>query len=101
MSNCSYRLKIHPVKSSRHGLAKHIFLYAKNIQYLGEIGWPARVFISMTLLPAMNASGAGSHGWAPTNSANLHGGGDADVCVYVCVCAPAWVCARVCACARA
>ena len=33
------------------------------------------LFISMTLLQAMNASGAGRHGWAPMNSANLYGGG--------------------------
>ena len=33
------------------------------------------------LLPAMNASGAGRHGWAPTNSANLYSG---DGGVYVC-----------------
>ena len=32
----------------------------------------------------MNASGAGRHGWAPTNSANLNGGGGG-----VCVCARA------------
>ena len=31
----------------------------------------------------MNASGAGRHGWAPMNSANLYGGGDGDVCVCV------------------
>ena len=42
------------------------------------------LFISMTLLRAMNASGAGRHGWAPTNSANLYGGGDGGVCVCVC-----------------
>ena len=29
----------------------------------------------------MNASGAGRHGWAPTNGANMYGGGDGDVCV--------------------
>ena len=28
----------------------------------------------------MNASGAGRHGWAPMNSANLYGGGDGGVC---------------------
>ena len=44
------------------------------------------LFISMTLLRAMNASGAGRHGWAPMNSANLYGGGG------VCVCS----CMRVC-----
>ena len=37
------------------------------------------LFISMTLLRAMNASGAGRHGWAPMNSANLYGG----LCVSV------------------
>ena len=57
------------------------FVYAKNIKNIGEIGWPARVFISMTLLPAMNATGAGRRGWAPTNSANRYGGGDGAVCV--------------------
>ena len=29
----------------------------------------------------MNASGAGGHGSAPMNSANLYGGGDGGVCV--------------------
>ena len=43
------------------------------------------LFISMTLLRAMNASGAGRHGWAPMNSANLYGG----------VCVLAHACARV------
>ena len=32
----------------------------------------------------MNASGAGRHGWAPMNSANLYRGDDGDVCVCVC-----------------
>ena len=41
------------------------------------------MFISMTLLRAMNVSGAGRHGWAPMNSANLYGGGDGGVCVCV------------------
>ena len=36
----------------------------------------------------MNASGAGHHGWAPTDSANLYGGD-------VCVCVLAHACARV------
>ena len=45
------------------------------------------MFISMTLLPAMNASGAGGHGWAPMNSANLYGGGDGGVCVLAHACA--------------
>ena len=40
------------------------------------------LFISMTLLRARNASGAGRHGWAPMNSANLYGGGDGGV--FVC-----------------
>ena len=49
------------------------------------------LFISMTLLRAMNASGTGRHRWAPMNSANLYGGGDGGgdggVCVlaYACV----------------
>ena len=29
------------------------------------------LFISKTVLPAMNASGAGRHGWAPMNSATV------------------------------
>ena len=48
------------------------------------------LFISMTLLRAMNASGAGRHGCAPLNSANLYGGGVGGVCV------PAHVCMRAC-----
>ena len=71
------------------GLA--FFLYSKNIKNLGEIGWVARVFISMTLLPAMNASGAVGHGWSQINSANLYGGGDGGVCV----CVLAHACARM------
>ena len=39
------------------------------------------MFISMTLLPAMNASGACGHGRAPMNSANMYGGGGVCVCV--------------------
>ena len=45
------------------------------------------LFISMTLLRAMNASGAGRRGWAPKNSANLYGGGDGGVCVLAHACA--------------
>ena len=39
------------------------------------------LFISMTLLRAMNASVTGRHGWVPMNSANLYDGGDGGVCV--------------------
>ena len=46
--------------------------------------------------------GAGRHGWVPTNSDNMYGGGDGDggataataataVCVCVCARARAWV----------
>ena len=42
-----------------------------------------------TVLPAMNASGAGRHGWAPMNSANMCGD------VSVCECSRS-VCARAC-----
>ena len=55
------------------------------------------LFISMTLLRAMNASGAGRHGLVPMNSANLYAGGDGGVCV----CARACECARTMACMRA
>ena len=56
------------------------------------------LFISMTLLrAAMHASGAGRHGWAPMNSANLYRGGDGGVCV----CDRAGVCTRTLACVRA
>ena len=48
--------------------------------------WPATGIV---------ASGAGRHGWVPTNSDNLRGGG-----VCVCVCACVLVCARVHACVR-
>ena len=43
------------------------------------------LFISM--LRAMNASGAGRHGLAPMNNANLYGGGDGGVCVLAHACA--------------
>ena len=52
------------------------------------------LFISMTLLLAMNASGAGRHGWAPMNSANLYGGGDGGVCARACACAHTLACVR-------
>ena len=39
------------------------------------------LYISMTLLRAMNASGAGRHGWAPMNSAKMYGGGGGGGCV--------------------
>ena len=53
------------------------------------------LFISMTMLRAMNASGAGRHGWSPMNSANLYVGGDGDGGVCVCVCVLAHAYARV------
>ena len=40
----------------------------------------------MILLLAMNVNGAGRHGWAPMNIANLYGGGEGDGGVCVCVC---------------
>ena len=42
----------------------------------------------------MNASGAGRHGWAPTNSPNLYGG-DGSVCVCSRMRVHAYACARV------
>ena len=69
------------------------------------------MFISMTLVPAMNASGAGGHGWAAMNSSNMYGGGDgcvsAQACVRECVrkrvraCVYACVRTRMCACVNA
>ena len=50
------------------------------------------MFISMTLLSAMNARGAGGHGWVPMNSANLNPGGNGGVCV--CSRVRAWACMR-------
>ena len=58
----------------------------------------------MTLLPPMNANGAGRHGWAPTNSVNLYGGNGGlcvCVCVYVCVCVCSRMRVRACTCVRA
>ena len=50
----------------------------------------------------MNASGAVGHGWAQINSANMYGGGDGGVRVYVCVsvCVRACVCVYVCVSSR-
>ena len=79
VSNCSYRLKVHPVTSSHLSSASNFFIREKHPKSQGN-RWPARMFIWMTLLPAMNASGAGRHGWAPTNSTNLYGS-DCSVCV--------------------
>ena len=56
----------------------------------------------MTLLPAMNASGAGRHGWAQINSANQYRiDGGVCVCARACVCVIACVRACVLACLRA
>ena len=38
----------------------------------------------MTMLPAMKASGAGRHGWAPTNRAHCTEATAVCVCVHVC-----------------
>ena len=43
--------------------------------------------------------GAGGHGWAPMNSANLYGGGDGGVCVRACVCSRVRACVGMRACA--
>ena len=48
----------------------------------------------------MQATGAGRHGWAPMNSANLYGGADGGMCVCVCVCVRACSRMRVRACER-
>ena len=58
------------------------FLYAKNFQILGG-NRVASACCLLILLRAMNASGAGRHGWAPMNSANLYG--DGGVCSRMCV----------------
>ena len=50
------------------------------------------LFISMTMLRAMNASGVGRHGWAPMNSVNLYGGGDGGVCARACMCTRTLAC---------
>ena len=52
------------------------------------------MFISMTLLPAMNASGADRHGWPPTVSANLYGGKAVGECVLAHACVRAHACWR-------
>ena len=52
------------------------------------------MFISMTRLPAMNASRAGRHGWAPMNSTNLYGGGGVCVLAHACTCIHAQACVR-------
>ena len=58
-------------------------MYAKNIQNLGKIGSPSRVYLNDPATGIV-ASGAARRGWAPTNSDNLYG--DA-VCVCVHTCA--------------
>ena len=52
------------------------------------------LFISMTLLLAMDASGAGRHRWAPMNSDNLYGGGDGGVCARACLRVRTLACVR-------
>ena len=91
VSNCLIGWK-HILSWVRISVRSSNFLYAKNIKNLWEIGWVAHVFISMTLLPAMNANGAVGHGWSQMNSANLYGGGDGGGDGGVCVCA--WECVR-------
>ena len=75
-------------------------IFTVNPHFWGPFGYPqpadalgsfSSLLSAMTLLPAMNASGAGRNGWAPTNSANLYGGDGGVVCVG------ARVCTRECA----
>ena len=42
----------------------------------------------------MNANGAGRHGWAPMNSANLYGGGGVCVLAHACARLRWHVCVR-------
>ena len=58
------------------------------------------LFISKTLLRAMNASGAGRHGWALLIARTCTAVATA-VCLCVCVCARASAWARTLACVRA
>ena len=78
--------------ASQFGLA--IFLYAKNFQNPGEIGWPARVRLNDPAT-GLNASGAGRHDWAQMNIANQYRS-DGGVCVCVHVCVLTHACARAC-----
>ena len=80
------------------------FLYAKNFQIIGKLGWLTRVVYFND--PAtgyewgapMNASRAGGHGWATMNSDIMCGGRRRRrrLCVCTCVRACVRVCARAC-----
>ena len=77
VSNCSYRLTVHRVTSSR------LFFYTPKTPKTS--GKPGRQRQCLFQWPATGsfASGAGRHGWAPTNSDNLYGGdGGVRVCVW-------------------
>ena len=70
--------------ASQFGLA--IFLYAKNIQNLGEIGCPARVCLNDPAT-GYECQRSGHHGWVQTNIANLyHGDGGVCVLAHACAC---------------
>ena len=103
ISNSSYRLTVHPVKSSPISSAD-TFLFAKTPRTSGKPG-RQRQCLFQWRVTGIVASGASRHGWTPANSDNLYGG-DGGVCVrgracvrrrmYVCVCA----CVRACTCVR-
>ena len=84
VSNSYYRLTVSCHEfASLFGLA---FFYTRKTSKISVKSAGQRVCVWMTMLPAMNASGVGRHGWAQPNSVNMYRG----VCVF----------ARACACVR-
>ena len=81
VSNCSYRLTVHPVTSTRLSSALQFF----NTRKSSKTSWKSdhqRACLFEWPATGIVVSGAGRHGWAPPNSNSLYGGG---VCVHTCV----------------
>ena len=62
VSNCSYRLEVHPLTSSRVSSAYHFFRCEKHSKPRGNRAASASVYFNGQR-PAIVTSGAGRHGW--------------------------------------
>ena len=80
VSNCSYRLTVVYILSRVRVSGRPRFFYTPKTPKTSGKSGRERVCLFQWQATDLVASGAGPHGWAPTNSDNLYG--DGGVCVF-------------------